>query len=492
MCGDVVAPSVKILCGLREAPVREAQQLHHHPLDAGSMQAHICAMDMRTHATPTEGRVTVAAAMMVLRYIAALAMVAVSTIAGHFLAPRWGNSAVDLLYLPTILASAILFGLWPALAAGLASALAYNFFFTPPFHTFRMDRPADIVTVVILFLVAAVTSKLAANVREQAALATVHANRNATVAGFATRLLICPDKQGIASVGCGELARIFACNAVMVEGLPIPAVIAAAPTPVAMTPSEIATAAAVLESGESAGRGAKHPYPTDWQFHPVGPGGHVVAAAGLVRDDEALAVRDDQHELLESLLSQLALALERARLEGEARDLSALRERDKVRSGLLSSIGRDLKPRVDFLAKAARELRRSAPEAKASVSAVASEVARMERYLSNLLELEPESDQRPLEVNGVTIDMVHRRVSKHGKDVHLTPKEYAVFAELAKHPGRVLSHAHLLRTAWGPAQEGQTEYLRVAIRSLRQKLERSPARPELIINEPAVGYRLMG
>ena len=75
--------------------------------------------------------------------------------------------------------------------------------------------------------------------------------------------------------------------------------------------------------------------------------------------------------------------------------------------------------------------------------------------------------------------------------MHLTPKEYAVLAELAKHPGRVLSHDHLLRTVWGPAQERQTEYLRVAVRALRQKLERNPARPELILNEPAVGYRLL-
>jgi two-component system sensor histidine kinase KdpD len=56
----------------------------------------------------------------------------------------------------------------------------------------------------------------------------------------------------------------------------------------------------------------------------------------------------------------------------------------------------------------------------------------------------------------------------------------------------VLTHAHLLRTAWGPAQEAQTEYLRVAVRALRQKLERDPARPRLIVNEPAVGYRLAG
>ena len=66
-----------------------------------------------------------------------------------------------------------------------------------------------------------------------------------------------------------------------------------------------------------------------------------------------------------------------------------------------------------------------------------------------------------------------------------------MLAELAKHPGRVLTHAHLLRAAWGPAQETQTEYLRVAIRALRQKLERDPTKPRLIVNEPAIGYRLV-
>jgi len=56
----------------------------------------------------------------------------------------------------------------------------------------------------------------------------------------------------------------------------------------------------------------------------------------------------------------------------------------------------------------------------------------------------------------------------------------------------VLTHAHLLRTVWGPAQQEQIDYLRVAIRALRQKLEASPSEPRLILNEPGVGYRLVG
>jgi DNA-binding response OmpR family regulator len=108
-----------------------------------------------------------------------------------------------------------------------------------------------------------------------------------------------------------------------------------------------------------------------------------------------------------------------------------------------------------------------------------------------LLELEPAADQQPIEAGHVTIDLFQRAVFRDGKVVHLTPKEYAVLAELAKHPGRVLTHEHLIRTAWGPAQESQTEYLRVAIRSIRQKLEQEPSRPRLILNEPGVGYRLV-
>lgn len=66
-----------------------------------------------------------------------------------------------------------------------------------------------------------------------------------------------------------------------------------------------------------------------------------------------------------------------------------------------------------------------------------------------------------------------------------------MLAELAKHAGRVLSHRHLLRAVWGPAQQDHIDYLRVAIRALRQKLEADPAHPALIVNEPSVGYRLM-
>jgi two-component system sensor histidine kinase KdpD len=202
------------------------------------------------------------------------------------------------------------------------------------------------------------------------------------------------------------------------------------------------------------------------------------------------AARADQLALLDNLLDQLALALERSRLEREAGEFNRGRERDQVRSALLSSIGLDLGPLMRAVADTIAALRREGSGDKALLSQAASDIAKVDRYLANLLDLNLENDQRPVEAGPVRIDLFHRSVTRDGEPVHLAPKEYAVLAELAKHPDRVLPHAHLLRTAWGPAQENQIDYLRVAVRGLRRKLEHDPARPTIIVNEPAVGYRL--
>ena len=92
----------------------------------------------------------------------------------------------------------------------------------------------------------------------------------------------------------------------------------------------------------------------------------------------------------------------------------------------------------------------------------------------------------------VEIDLVDRIVRKNGEEVHLTPKEYAFLAELARHPGRVFTHKQLLGAVWGAVFEQNIEYVRIVVRNLRQKLEADPSSPRLIVNELGVGYRLKG
>ena len=75
-------------------------------------------------------------------------------------------------------------------------------------------------------------------------------------------------------------------------------------------------------------------------------------------------------------------------------------------------------------------------------------------------------------------------------EVKLSPKEFELLRHLVTHAGKVLTHRHLLREVWGPAQADEVQYLRVFIRGLRQKLEPDPTRPTHILTELGVGYRL--
>src|SRR5437868_2132982 len=114
-------------------------------------------------------------------YAETVAMVAASTLVGMLVAPRWGNSAVDLLYLPAVLAAAGFYGLGPGVLAAVASTHAFNFFFTEPLRTFRIASAEDVATVALLFLVALATSQLAARMRAGARDAEASAARNATI-----------------------------------------------------------------------------------------------------------------------------------------------------------------------------------------------------------------------------------------------------------------------------------------------------------------------
>ena len=97
----------------------------------------------------------------------------------------------------------------------------------------------------------------------------------------------------------------------------------------------------------------------------------------------------------------------------------------------------------------------------------------------------------PVFVSGdLSVDLVRRHVSRDGRDVKLSPKEFDLLRHLVMHAGKVLTHRQLLREVWGPAQADEVQYLRVFIRGLRQKLEPDPTRPTHILTELGVGYRL--
>lgn len=95
-----------------------------------------------------------------------------------------------------------------------------------------------------------------------------------------------------------------------------------------------------------------------------------------------------------------------------------------------------------------------------------------------------------VEIGPLRIDLAQREVTLGGRELHLTPNEYRLLALLARHPGKVLTHRQILKEVWGPAHAGETHYLRVYMAQLRRKIEVDPARPQLLVTEPSVGYRL--
>jgi two-component system KDP operon response regulator KdpE len=94
----------------------------------------------------------------------------------------------------------------------------------------------------------------------------------------------------------------------------------------------------------------------------------------------------------------------------------------------------------------------------------------------------------PLVVGGLAIDFAKRRVMVRGTEIKLSPTEYKLLTKLALNADRVILHQDLLRDIWGPEYRTETEYLRVYIHYLRQKIEDDPANPKRIITHPGVGY----
>jgi len=94
------------------------------------------------------------------------------------------------------------------------------------------------------------------------------------------------------------------------------------------------------------------------------------------------------------------------------------------------------------------------------------------------------------EVDGLLIDVDHRKVQREEGEIHLTPIEFALLARLARSAGRVVTHRQILADVWGPEHVDDTHYLRIYMGQLRAKIERDPAVPRFLLTETGVGYRL--
>jgi two-component system KDP operon response regulator KdpE len=117
-------------------------------------------------------------------------------------------------------------------------------------------------------------------------------------------------------------------------------------------------------------------------------------------------------------------------------------------------------------------------------------LARIRVWLRHTQRATSDSLDSSLEVGDLRIDFGKRLAFVGEREVRLTPTQYKLFGTLMRNAGKVLTHEQILFTVWGPAYTKETQYLRVYMGQLRQKLEDNPARPRYLVTEPGVGYRL--
>ena len=103
----------------------------------------------------------------------------------------------------------------------------------------------------------------------------------------------------------------------------------------------------------------------------------------------------------------------------------------------------------------------------------------------------PDLKETTFKTGDLTIDFENRTVSVKKREINITPTEYSILSFLARNPGRIVTQDRLLKEIWGPISDAESGSLRVHISSLRKKIESDPARPELLITEPSIGYRLV-
>jgi two-component system sensor histidine kinase KdpD len=332
-------------------------------------------------------------------YAAASLLIAAMTLLAKAVQPWIGRGAIDLLYLVPVILTATLYGLRSGLFASIVAALAFNFFFLDPVHSFTIADPQSVLTMLVLIGVAAVTSNLAGRLRTRAQIGLRSAEENASLAAFGQILARASDREATAIATCEEVSRLLDVRCVMLadqDGVLRPLV--ARPREAIISPVDQAAAEWAWSSGEPAGRATNTLLASDWQFHPLKTGLGVLAVLGVARDDDHAPISADKATLLSTLIGQAALAHERLYLEDEMRSLLVLEERDRLRAALLSSIGHDLRTPLTGVTAAIEAMGANHPDDSALPTARA-ELSRLRRFLDNLIELVR------IDAGGIRLDM---------------------------------------------------------------------------------------
>jgi two-component system sensor histidine kinase KdpD len=269
----------------------------------------------------------------------ALIAVAFATGINEAIGPFFGMQNAAPVFLTAIVAVASRFGLWPSLLASVAASLSYNFFFMEPIYTFTIGDPMNVAAFIFFIITAVLVSNLAAQLRMQAILSAGRARTTEALYTFSRKLAGVGTLDDVLWATTYQTALMLKVRVVVLlpENGSI-AVRAGYPPEDTLDEADLAAATWAWKSNRPAGRGSDTLPGTKRLFLPMKTGRGVIGIVGLDNDKQGPLLTPDERRLLDALIDQGALAIERVRLVEDMDRVKRNEEADRLRSALLTSI----------------------------------------------------------------------------------------------------------------------------------------------------------
>src|SRR5437016_1717919 len=291
-------------------------------------------------------------------YLMALLTVAIGLAAAAVIQPIFGIENVDLVFLTAVVGVAVRYGLWPSLLASVAASLCYNIFFLPPVYTFTIADPTNIAAFFFFMLIAILVSNVAARVRTQADVAIGRVRTTESLYAFSRKLAGTATLDDVLWATAYQIALLLKVRVVLLlleEGALT--VKSGYPPEDQLDKADLAAANWAWGNDRPAGRGSDTLPGAKRLFLPMRTGRGPIGVIGIDDDRTGPLLTPDQRRLLDALVDQGALAIERVLLAQDIDRVKRTVESERLRAALLTSISHDLKTPLASVLGAARPLR---------------------------------------------------------------------------------------------------------------------------------------
>ncbi len=301
--------------------------------------------------------------------------------------------SLSLLFLIAVLVIATRFGSWPSIYASFVSFLAYNFFLIEPIYSFEIADRSIFLTLVLYLLVAIATGNLAARLRAQVSAQRAIAKRTANLYEFSRKIASVASLDDVVWAAVHHVASTLQCASLVLtpdqeKGLTIAG---GYPPEDQLDPRDWGAAEWAWEHGEPAGWSSSTLPAASWLFLPLKSAQKTHGLLGVKFGDNRF-LNPEQHRLLDALVDQVAVAIERTQLASDMEETRLLSETERLRAGLLSSVSHDLRTPLVSIIGAATSLIDAGPALKPSgrkllAETIRDEGERLNRYVQNLLDM---------------------------------------------------------------------------------------------------------